>query len=112
MLEYDRCRLVPDRIGEQPSLPLVDEPHLEAWRKYADLAKEQGTWAVLGTRLVQLGFPVAAGMSRDPAYLAATRRGELPRAGFSAGLGLRFPERLRLDVHPINRRRRPGCLHS
>jgi hypothetical protein len=48
---------------------------------------------------VQMSFPIRAGMSGEPTYLAATRRGMLPAEGMP-GLSLLRPERLRLFLHP------------
>jgi hypothetical protein len=52
---------------------------------------------VLEERLVQLRFPVRAGISQTEAYRGATRRG-LP-ADEPCGLGLRASGRLRLEIH-------------
>lgn len=85
-------------------LPLLDEPHVAAWRDYEQKAAAEGVWEVLRGRLLQLRFPVRSGMSQDPGYLAATRRGTVPAAkdGEDAepGLELAEPEALRLSVHP------------
>ena len=80
--------------------PLADEPFVRVWEKYACEVEQAGSIAVLSRYLVQLRFPVRAGMSQDPDYLAATRRGvnpdDLPAA---TGLPLRCPERCRLVLH-------------
>lgn len=79
--------------------PLPDEPFVAAWAGYAADADERGAWSALRERLVQLRFPVAAGMSASEAYRAATRRGERswPEDG---GVALRAPGRLLLFLHP------------
>jgi hypothetical protein len=59
-------------------LPLSDEPHLDAWTEYVADARRDGTIAALARRLVQLQFPVAAGISQSDEYRAATRRGVAP----------------------------------
>ena len=64
--------------GNTPSLPLDDEPHVAAWREYSDACASGDTIRVLASRLVQLNFPVQAGVSHSEAYRAATRRGVWP----------------------------------
>ncbi len=88
---------VPDELPGP--FPLPDEPFVAAWEGYAAEAEERGAWPVLREKLVQLRFPVAAGVSATDAYRAATRRGERswPPHG---GTRLRDPERLRLFLHP------------
>jgi hypothetical protein len=78
--------------------PLEDEPFAAAWDGYVREAGECGAWPTLRDRLVQLRFPIAAGMSGRPEYLAATRRGIPPPAG--PGLALNAPGELRLWMHP------------
>lgn len=75
-----------------------DEPFVDAWRTYAAEAQEMGAFECLRDRLIQLQFPIAEGMSKSGAYLAATRRGERPAQG--DGLQLAAPEALRIEIHP------------
>jgi hypothetical protein len=86
---------------ECPSFPLADEPHVGAWRAYADEAARDGAWAALRRHFVQLRVPVRAGISQEPAYLAATRKGQSDAADeqFAPGLVLAQPEALRLEIH-------------
>src|SRR6185295_859982 len=44
--------------------PLPDPPHVAAWERYAAEASEQGAFATLGRALVQLRFPIQAGISQ------------------------------------------------
>ena len=83
------------------AFPLPPEPHLAAWTAYAAEAAQIGVYPALQQRLVQLQFPVQAGISATPAYQAATRKG-VPVAGRAAapGLALRQPDRLQLVLHP------------
>ncbi|HVS35676.1 MAG TPA: hypothetical protein VMS17_08840 [Gemmataceae bacterium] len=81
---------------EAPSLPLPAEAHVEVWREYAAQAAKTGAWNALRPRLPQLQFPVRAGISGAPDYLAATRRGEPPTG---EGLAPRAPDALRLAIH-------------
>ncbi len=88
LLDYTRT---PYRqgLGELSSdLPLAEEPHLEAWRDYAAEAASVGAAAVLRSKLVQLELPIREGISREPAYRAATLRGQRP----VSSEGVRPPE--------------------
>jgi hypothetical protein len=70
--------------GESPLLtaplapaPLPAEPCVPTWAAWAAEAARTGDGAAcLQRHLVQLRFPVAAGVSATPAYQAATRRGD------------------------------------
>ena len=77
------------------ALPLSDEACVEAWDGYAARAATRGLWPVLSDALVQLRFPIEAGVSATPAYRAATRQGVRPPPG--PGLRLDAPDRLALD---------------
>ncbi len=98
LLGYGANHLLDGEIPPLPPLPLADEPHLEAWRAYAEAARSEGVWPALSRRLVQLRLPIQEGISRTPEYRAATRRGE-PPAG-APGLALAAPEALELHLHP------------
>jgi Family of unknown function (DUF7005) len=82
-----------------PSATLPDEPFVAAWAGYAGAAERRGLWPVLREALVQLRFPVTEGMSQRPAYLAATRRGDL-RDLPEDGVALHRPGALELFLHP------------
>jgi hypothetical protein len=79
--------------------PAPDEPFVTAWEQYAAEAEEVGAAECLRRRLVQLRFPIAAGMSASAAYRAATRRGELGSLEHE-GLALERPDDVRILVHP------------
>jgi hypothetical protein len=81
------------------AIPLPDAPCVAAWERYVQEAKADGVFAVLRRVLVQLRFPIQRGMSGDPEYQAATRRGVLP-SGEEGGLTLTQPQDLRLFLHP------------
>lgn len=81
------------------AFPLPDEPFVEAWTGYAAEAEERGVFPVLREQLVQLRFPVRAGISGTDAYQAAIRRGVLPPDDVE-GLTLEAPGELRLFLHP------------
>lgn len=70
-----------------PPLPLADEPHIAAWAESMVRAEQVGTWNALTGILLQLRFPVAAGVSARADYAAVLRRGilsQLPPAGHGA----------------------------
>ncbi len=82
-----------------PPLPLPDEPFATAWQDYADEAAARGAFPVLREKLVQLRFPIAAGMRATEAYQAATRRGVFPPQD-APGVVLEDPDGVRLFLHP------------
>lgn len=81
-------------------LPLPDEPHVAVWRAYLADSQPGSPFAVLRQQLPQLRFPVRTGISRTPAYRAATRQGAAPDALPEAtGLQLHAPDQLQLRIH-------------
>ncbi len=80
-------------------LPLADEPHIDAWEEYAHQATRDGVLPALARRLVQLRFPIEAGISQTDAYRAATRRGVWP-PGDEPTLTLEDPDGVDLVLHP------------
>lgn len=97
VLRYtDQAFRLPDSLRTL-ELPLPDEPHLEAWSGYLEDARRVGVFESLARRLVQLRFPVAAGISERAEYRAVTRRGAPPPAG---RLALADPVGLELRLHP------------
>jgi hypothetical protein len=88
--------------GKMPAdlaLPMADEPHLADWDEYASDAKAMGVIPALEKRLVQLLFPIEAGISQRDDYRAATRRGEWPAAD-TPSLLLIHPDRIHFVLHP------------
>lgn len=82
-----------------PALPLADEPLVSAWRNYVREADTNGVFDTLKRHLVQLRFPVQAGVSETDAYRRATRRGDFGAANaFGRGLELHSPRTLELTV--------------
>lgn len=101
LLAYNRSAVEERGVPAVPQFPLADEPHLAAWREYAEDAERRGAWAALSERLPQLRFPVAAGMSERAHYRDATRRGIVPPpAGPESGLRLVEPAGVELLLHP------------
>lgn len=86
--------------------PLADEPFVEAWRACARSAVARGAVEALRDTLVQLRFPVEAGMSERPAYQEATRRGVLPPDTIEPA---RFadPDGVTVTLHPTAAGRLP-----
>lgn len=80
-----------------PPLPLPDEPFVSAWREYAGEAAGRGAMAVLREKLVQLRFPIRAGISGEEGYRAATLRGG-PCDAEGEGVGLVDPEGVTLSL--------------
>jgi hypothetical protein len=83
-----------------PTFPLADEPHVDVWRSYAADATRDGAWESLRRHFVQLRVPIRAGVSQEPAYQAATRRGQSAAADeeFAPGLALARPDGLHLSI--------------
>lgn len=85
---------------DQPlEFPLADEPFVADWEVYAREAESDGVVPTLRGRLVQLRFPLVAGISESQAYRAATRTGAEPPPG-TVALPLEQPEGIRLLLHP------------
>jgi len=112
LLAYTRN---PYRLEGLSHLPLEDEPHVAAWQEYERDARSAGAFEALAKRIVQLRFPVSAGISRTEAYQAATRRGVGPEPG-APGLALERPQDLVLTIEPTLAGRVPiliaGCRHD
>ncbi len=76
------------------------EPYLATWEQYAQEASKLGAYATLQTHLVQLKFPIIAGISETADYRAATRKGKSTQNMKSAtGLILQQAEQLQLYIH-------------
>lgn len=81
--------------------PIEDELHVPVWEGYAAQAATVGVFPALRERFPQLRFPIADGMSREPAYRAATLRGEFGEAeAFAPGVLPRRPELVTLSIVP------------
>lgn len=94
---------------EAARVPLPEAACVADWERYADEARAGGAAAVLRRVLVQLRFPVRAGMSQSPEYLAATRRGQLPEEA-APGVTWVEPDGLRVYLHPTPAGRVPVML--
>ena len=80
--------------------PLPDEPFVAAWERYVSAAERIGAVASLRRALMQLRFPIAAGMSENPTYLAAVRRGVWTGDLLKDGVEFVSPEAIRIFIHP------------
>src|SRR5688572_11651800 len=56
--------------------PLPDELSVQDWETYASESQQIGVLPCLKKHLVQLHFPIRAGLSENENYRAATRRGQ------------------------------------
>ena len=80
--------------------PLPPEPHVVAWEGYVAEAEKVGVFETLNGVLVQLRFPIQAGISLTEGYRAATRQGISPDSiGSATGLAFNRPEKLELSIY-------------
>ena len=110
MLAYTANPFDLGRLDRSPSLPLVDEPFVETWRRWAeeaqaldahDASRRWGAFQVLRRHLPELAFPVAQGVSHWPSYRQATLHGADPATLPGAtGVSLEEPSSLELEVAP------------
>ena len=77
--------------------PLPDEPFVQDWQRYIHDIPRKGL-AALMERLVQLRFPVEAGMSKNPNYQLATKRG-LDTLAMPEATGAKLTDPLGLKVY-------------
>lgn len=99
LLRYGQPQFGFSQLPPALRFPLADEPSAPAWDEYAGDVAAAGDIRILADRLVQLSFPVRAGMSEESGYRAATRRGVAPGpAGLATGIELEFPQRCQLGV--------------
>ncbi|HLO48316.1 MAG TPA: hypothetical protein VK211_07845 [Kamptonema sp.] len=100
LLAYNNNVFVPVEFDSLPAFPLSPEPHLETWETYLIQAQQQGVFATLRSQLVQLQFPILAGLSETENYRLATRKGYLTSTMPEAtGLVLQHPETLQLNLY-------------
>jgi hypothetical protein len=106
LLLYNQNVFIQDNVASSLQFPLPSEPHIAVWQEYLTEAETKGTWATLKQALMQLKFPIQAGISQTEAYRAATRKGLLPempckgiKPNEETGLVLQQPEALQLSIH-------------
>jgi len=100
LLEYVANPLRLSALPSEIRLPLADEPFASTWREYALQAAQEGCVPTLKKRLIQLNFPIQAGISTTPAYQTAVKTGQLPAEVTSRpGLAFTAPEEIRLVIN-------------
>lgn len=98
LLAYNANPLT-EPVKVPPRFPLPAEPHVETWEDYDREQTEQGAFAVLQQKLVQLSFPIREGISQTEAYQRAIKTGVVEQ-GVDGGLKLEQPNALRFIIHP------------
>jgi len=96
--------------GDAGPWPLPDERFVEAWERYTVEAARTGAATCLRRRLIQLRFPITAGISQSEHYRAATKRGVWPDADSTPPFPLRQPDGLTIILHPTAAGRIPVII--
>ena len=98
LLEYNQNVFQTYTGGANTSFqfPLPSEPHIAVWQEYVERAKTDGAWSTLQNALIQLKFPIQAGISQTETYRAATRKEIEPNVTIDS---LQQPEALQLTIH-------------
>lgn len=100
LLAYNRNLFNLSSANQSLETPLEDEKFVSYWHQYKVESEEYGLFNTLKRKLVQLRFPIRAGISQTDNYLAATRKGiledEVPE---TSGLQLKHAEQLELQMH-------------
>jgi hypothetical protein len=112
LCEYGALAFDPSAFQRSFTCPLPDEPFVAAWERYVAESARRGAAACLRARLVQLRFPIAAGISVQPAYSAAVRRGVGTEGLPAECLVFADPDGLRLFMHSTAAGRVPVILAS
>ncbi|CBN58204.1 MULTISPECIES: DUF7005 family protein [Kamptonema] len=100
LLAYNDNVFAPLEFDSLPTFPLLPESYLTAWETYLTEAEQEGVFTTLRSKLVQLQFPILAGISEIENYRLATRKGYSTVAMAEAtGLVLQQPETLKLILH-------------
>lgn len=90
-----------DLLSSSQTFPLEPEAHVAAWLEYLETAQQNGVLPTLKNVLVQLNFPIQAGISQTEAYRSATLKGVDPSTICEAtGLVLQQPGQLKFKIHP------------
>jgi hypothetical protein len=97
---YARSGVDPSVFERVIDCPLPDEPFVVAWERYVACAARIGTVASLRQAIMQLRFPIADGMSANPAYVAAVRRGVWTADSSEPGVLFVRPDALQVFIHP------------
>jgi hypothetical protein len=97
LLLYNQNVFAQDNLVSSLQFPLPSESHIAVWQEYLTAAKTQGIFTTLKDALVQLQFPIQAGISQTETYLAATRKGIIRDR--TTDFVLQQPEALQLKIH-------------
>lgn len=91
--QFDHSKVLPwDQI------PPEDAPFVQVWQEYIGEIPQLGALTALSQRLVQLQFPVEEGMSANPHYLLATRKG-IPTTTMKVATGTKLEQPANLKVY-------------
>lgn len=97
LLTYNRNVFETKHFETALKFPLPSEPHISVWQEYCVEGETRGVWQTLKKVLVQLQFPIQAGISKTEVYRQATCRGIEPEERI--GLSLKQPEDLELNIY-------------
>ncbi|MEA5515374.1 DUF7005 family protein [Nodularia sp. UHCC 0506] len=98
LLNYNQNIFTPPRL--ENLFQNDSESYLATWKQYVQESHIIGAYATLKPHLVQLQFPVVAGISETPEYRDATRKGKpTEQMKMSTGLNLLQPEQLQLYIY-------------
>jgi len=98
LLEYNSNVFDRSKLASLVGLPLPDEPFVPYWEAYEADCLCSGSLLCLADRLVQLQFPIRAGVSESSDYIAVTRQGLSAGSG-TGRLALEAPERCSVVLH-------------
>jgi hypothetical protein len=97
LLAYNQNFFEKEYLNSPLQFPLSSEPHIKIWQEYVAEAETKGVWETLKKALIQLQFPIQAGISQTDIYRQATRQGIEPKE--ITGLVLQQPEALQLSIY-------------
>ena len=100
LLKYNANKFRLSSLSLPNRFPLDDELFVSVWEDYRFNTEKQRIMDVLKAPFRQLYFPIRKGISQDPEYQSAVRRGELATV-YSQATGLEFnqPDEIRLVIH-------------
>ena len=76
LLAYNAKPFPREAAAKRPVFPLPDEPHVDAWRGYANESQASGdVFSALKRHFIQLRYPIRPGISDEEGYKQGTRRG-------------------------------------
>jgi hypothetical protein len=97
---YCQRRFDWQRVAYPLTFPMNDEPSVAAWAGYAKEASRESCFTALQSRLVQLQFPVEAGISQKNEYRLATRQGASTIGmSMATGISILAPEQIELLIY-------------